>query len=139
MMMSTQILTLHLPDGLYARLQKRARESQRTLEAELLEMLSDAVPENDRLPQSLAGDLSQLDTMDDSELRRAARSSLTRKTAKRLEGLHFKRQTEGLSESEAKTLTELVEQYERAMVIRARAAALLKERGHDVSGLIPTP
>ena len=137
--MSAQTLTLHLPDGLYARLQQRARESHRTLEAELLELLSSAVPGHQDLPNSLSADLAQLDTMDDAELWRAARSRLSKKAATQLEALHVKRQSEGLSESEAQVLAELVRQYERSMLIRARAAALLKERGHDLSGLAATP
>ena len=137
--MSTQTLTLHLPDGLYARLQQRARESHRTLEAELLELLSSAVPGDQDLPNSLSADLAQLDTMDDAELWRAARSKLSKKAAAQLEALHVKRQSEGLSESEAQVLAELVGQYERSMLIRARAAALLKERGHDLSGLAAGP
>ncbi len=137
--MSIQTLTLRLPDGLYARLQQRARESHRTLEAELLELLSSAVPGHQDLPNSLSADLAQLDTMDDAELWRAARSRLSKKAAAKLEALHVKRQSEGLSESEAQVLAELVGQYERSMLIRARAAALLKERGHDLSGLAATP
>jgi plasmid stability protein len=139
MAMSIQTLTLHLPDGLYARLQQRARESQRTLEDELLELLSSAVPSHQDLPNSLSADLAQLATMDDAELWRAARSRLSQKAAAQLEALHVKRQSEGLSESEAQVLAELVGQYERSMLIRARAAALLKERGHDLSGLAATP
>ncbi len=51
--MSTQTLTLHLPDTLYTRLQKRARQFNRTLEAELLELLNTAVPADDRVPARL--------------------------------------------------------------------------------------
>jgi hypothetical protein len=50
-----------------------------------------------------------------------------------MEDLHLKRQREGLTDAEAKTLDGLVRQYERTMLVRAQAAALLKARGHDVS------
>ena len=136
--MSTQTLTLHLPDQLYARLQQRAQESNRTLEAELLEVLSTAVPADESLPHPLAEDVARLDDMDDAELWQAARSRLSEEASAQLEDLHFERQREGLSESEARTLAELVGQYERSMLIRARAAALLKLRGHDLSGLTTT-
>jgi plasmid stability protein len=133
--MSTQSLTLHLPDPLYARLQERARRFNRTLEAELLEVLNTAVPVEESLPDSLAEDVARLDGMDDSELWQAARSRLTKREATLLEVLHLKRQKEGLSEFEAFNLAELVRQYERSMLIRARATALLKQRGCDLSGL----
>src|SRR3954469_4165988 len=125
--MSTQTLTLHLPDPLYARLQERARQFNRTLEAELLEVLNTAVPVEESLPDSLAEDVARLESLDDAELWQAARSRLTRREAALLEILHLKRQKEGLSESEASKLAELVQQYERSMLIRARAAALLKQ------------
>jgi len=133
--MSTQTLTLHLPDPLYARLQERARQFNRTLEAELLEVLNTAVTVEESLPDSLAEGVARLDGMDDSELWQAARSSLSKREATLLEVLHLKRQKNGLSESEASNLAELVRQYERSMLIRARAAALLKQRGCDLSGL----
>jgi plasmid stability protein len=134
--MATQTLTLHLPDPLYARLQERARRFNRTLEAELLEVLNSAVPVEESLPDSLTEDVARLDAMDDAELWQVARSMLSKKEAARLEVLHLKRQKEGLSESEGSNLAELVRQYERSMLTRARAAALLKQRGHDVSGLV---
>src|SRR5262245_18383358 len=135
--MPTQTLTLHLPDGLYSRLRQSAQESHRSLEAELLDVLSNAVPGHDALPHSLSVELAQLDTMDDAELWRAAKSRPTSKAAAQLEALHMKRQKEDLSESEAHALAVLVDQYERSMLIRARAAAILKTRGHDLSGLAP--
>ena len=136
--MSTQTLTLRLPDRLYARLQQRAQQSNRTLEAELLEVLSTAVPADESLPHSLAEEVARLDDMDDAALWQAARSRLSAKASAQLEALHIKRQRESLSETEARKLAELVSQYERSMLIRARAAAILKLRGHDLSDLAAT-
>jgi hypothetical protein len=53
-----------------------------------------------------------------------------------METLHIKRQSEGLSAVEEQTLSGLVFRYERSMLVRAQAAALLKARGHDVSSLL---
>jgi len=136
--MSTRTLTLQLPDRLYARLQQRAQQSNRTLEAELLEVLSTAVPADESLPHPLAEEVLRMDDLDDAALWQAARSRLSAEKSTQLELLHFKRQREGLSETEACTLSELVQQYERSMLIRARAAAILKLRGHDLSGLAAT-
>ncbi len=133
--MSTQTLTLHLPDPLYTRLQQRARQFNRTLEAELLEVLNTAVQADESLPQPLAEDVARLDNMDDAALWQAARSRLSKKEAAQLEVLHLKRQKVGISESEASALAELVQRYERSMLVRAQAAALLKQRGCDLSGL----
>jgi len=137
--MSTQTLTLHLPDRLYARLQQRAQQSNRTLEAELLEVLSTAVPADEGLPHPLAEEVAALDDMDDAALWQAARSRLPAKASAQLEALHGKRQRDRLSETETRKLAVLVSQYERSMLIRERAAAILKLRGHDLSVLAETP
>jgi hypothetical protein len=80
--------------------------------------------------------IAGLEHLDDEALWQAARSCLTAEMARRTEELHHKRQSEGLTEAEGQTLAELVGQYEQSMLIRAQAAVLLKQRGHDVSKLI---
>ncbi len=67
--MSIQALTIQLPDGLYSRLQRRAEASHRTLEAELLEVLTNAVSGDEVLSPSLSLDLAHLKAMTDAELR----------------------------------------------------------------------
>jgi plasmid stability protein len=131
--MTSQSVTLNLPGPLYDRLKRRAEQSHRTVEAELLEVVASAVPVADDLPVELAEAISPLALLDDETLWRAARSHLPTEAAERMECLHLKRQKEGLTEIETQTLAGLVRQYERAMLVRAQAMALLKERGHDVS------
>jgi plasmid stability protein len=133
--MASQSITLHLPDDLYTRLKRRAEDAHRTVEEELLEVVVSGFPESADLPDDLATAVSQLVLLPDDALWRAARSHLSSKAATRLETLHLKRQREGLDEPEAQELAGLVRQYERAMLVRARAVALLAERGYDVSAL----
>ena len=63
---------------------------------------------------------------------------MAREASEELEALHFKQRDEGLSPSEEATRAKLMHEYERTMLIRAKAAKLLKDRGHDVSGLLAT-
>jgi hypothetical protein len=56
-----------------------------------------------------------------------------------LEELHLKRQREGLTEGEEQTAAALLRQYERALLVRAQAAALLHQRGHKVEELLTPP
>lgn len=134
--MTIQNVTLRLPDPLYQRLKTRADEAQRTVEDELLDVLAAAVPVDDELPPDLADAISPLTTLDDEALWQAARSRLPEEEAAELENLHHKRGREGLTDAEARAADLLVRRYERAMLVRARAAALLAERGHDVSSLL---
>jgi len=135
--MTIQPVTLNLPGHLYNRLKRRADQAHRTVEAELLEVVASAVPVADELPAELNDAISPLALLDDEALWRAARSHLPAEAAAQMENLHLKRQREGLTEAEAQTLAGLVRQYERTMLVRAQAAALLKQRGHDVSELAP--
>ena len=134
--MTVQSITVNLPSALYNRLKRRAEQTRRTVEAELLEVVATAVPIADELPPDLAEAISPLALLDDEALWRAARSHLPAEAASQMEEMHLKRQREGLSEAEQQTLARLVRQYECAMLVRAQAAALLKQRGYDVSELI---
>ena len=137
--MASQVVTLHVPDTLFSHIQKRAEQTKRTVEAEVLDVLAAAVPPGEELPPDLAEAVSPLSLLDDEALWLVARSRLAEEAAAHLEELHLKRQREGLTEAEALTLAGLVRQYERAMLVRAQAAALLRQRGHDVSELLAAP
>ena len=134
--MSTQPLTVNVPSQLYDQLKRRAESARRSVKEETLEVLATAVPAATTLPTELARTLESLRTFDDAKLREIALSQLADGVSEEQEMLHIKQQREGLSEEESTRLGELVDQYERQMVIRAQAVALLKERGHGVDELI---
>ena len=131
-----QAVTLNLPDTLYNKLRRKAEQAHRSVEEELLDAVAAAVPDTDDLPPDLQAAVDQLAVLDDAGLWNAARMSMPTDAAEELEGLHDKRQREGLTEAEAQAAAALVRQYERTMLVRAEAAALLAERGHDVSVLL---
>ena len=134
--MTVQTVTLNMPSILYDRIKRRAEQAHRSVEAELLEAVAMAVPVADELPPDLTETISSLAHLDDETLQRAARSHFPTEKATKLEALHLQRQDEGLTEQEAQRAAELTRQYERAMLVRAQATALLMQRGHDVSALI---
>jgi plasmid stability protein len=134
--MTIQAITLNLPETLYDRLKQRAEQTHRSIEDELLETVATAIPLTEELPDDLNEAISHLHLLDDQALWRAARSHLSTDVAAEMEQLHLKRQREGLTENETQTLNSLLHQYERTMLVRAQAAALLKQRGHDVSELV---
>jgi plasmid stability protein len=134
--MPTQSVTLALPDPLYERLRERAEQTRRSLEEEALEVLATAVPVDGALPPEVAQAIESLDVLDDDVLWDAARSRLSADVCNELESLHLKQRRDGLADAETRQLAALVRQYEQHMLVRARAVALLKERGHDVSELL---
>ena len=134
--MSSQPLTISLPEPLYERLRERAEQTQRSVEEETLEALATAVPVNGTLPSEISAALEALDQLDDTLLWDTARSRLPASVSAELESLHMQERRVGLSTEESQRLARLVRQYEQHMLVRARAAVLLRQRGHDISGLL---
>ena len=134
--MDVQAVTVTLPEPLYERLARRAKKSRRSVEAELVDAVAVLPDEPDELPADMIEAIAALHLLRDDDLWRAARQSLAPEKAAEIESLHIKRQREGLSASESETLTRLMQEYTRTMLVRSRSAALLKQRGHDVSGLV---
>jgi plasmid stability protein len=135
--MTNQTLTLEIPSGLYTQLKRRAENANRSVEDETLELLAGSVSATEELPAELQQAIASLEFLDDEALGRAARSRLAVELAEELETLHFKQQREGLTTLESQRCNELVQAYERAMLVRAHAAVLLKRRGIDISVLVP--
>jgi hypothetical protein len=133
--MTVQAVTLRLPDMLYRRLEQRAREKRRSVEDELVSVVSSALPTIDDLSADIAGDMAQLTFLTDAELWQAAHSQLPERDAERMQALLWKRQREGLSAAETREVTRLGHRANHTMLVRARAAVLLKERGYDISEL----
>ena len=134
--MSTEPLTIHIPFPLYQYLKQRAEEAQRSIEEETLQVLATVVPAEEALPPDLAAAMDSLEAFDDAALWEAARQRLPQEAGVRLQELHARKGQGGLSGAESQQLADLVRQYERTMLVRARAAAVLKGRGHDVSDLL---
>ena len=134
--MPAHAVTLHLPDSLYDYFKHQAKRARSTLEAELLRIVTSAAPAKETLPPELEDAMARLESCSDEELWETARSRLTAEESRRLEALHFKQQDTGLDTAEKAELAELLERYERAILMRAQSVGLLQDRGHDVSGLL---
>lgn len=134
--MATQTVTLRMPDPLYDQLMHRAVETQRSFEEETLEVLAAVLPGRGELSADLKQAIDSLVVLEDAALWQAAQSRLADDVASELEALHDKRDRVGLTDSESQQLAALLRQYERQMLVRAQAAALLRERGHDVTRLL---
>jgi len=87
------------------------------------------------LPADTAEAIAALHLLGDEDLWRVDRQTLAPEKAAGLDELHIKRQSEGLSASDTEALATLMKEYTRIVLVRSRSAALLKQRGHDVSGL----
>lgn len=134
--MAAHAVPVHLPSLLYDQLRRRAEDAHRSVEAELLDVVATVVPMTEELPAEIEAALYGLETLDDDALWQAARTTLPEEVSERLEELHFEERRREPTQAESGELSALLRQYERTLLVRARAARLLKERGHDVDSLI---
>lgn len=91
------------------------------------------------LPEDIAADLAQLAYLADDDIWLAAQTQLTLAEAEQMQALLDKQQLEGLNSEEQQMAQQLSHRYNRTMLIRAKAAVLLKERGYDISVLRQIP
>lgn len=128
--MSRSTVTVDLSPDVYIQLLERARRHQRQVEEEAGLALTAAV----RTPSVLPDDLeTALDTLDDDTLRQVSYSQPSVDDGILLAALVEKRRRAGLNPLEEQWLAELGERHDRVMVLRAKAVALLHERGVDVA------
>jgi plasmid stability protein len=137
--MAQQTLTLNIPDDLFQRLKQQAKQTGRTIEEEAKNVLATGVPADERMTPELEQMLAGMTLLDDESLWRAARNDLAREAAEEIRRLRAKRARKGLSDAEKQRLADLLYQYDKGILIRAEAAALLKARGHDVNVLLQRP
>lgn len=135
--MALQTVTVHLPEMLYRQVARRAQRMRRSVEDELVEVVSTAMPTMEALPSDIVDDLEQLTYLTDAEMWEAARTTLPRQNSERMQALVLKRQGVRLTAVEERELKRLTHLADRAMLVRAQAAVLLKERGHNIESLGP--
>jgi hypothetical protein len=132
-LMTTQEVTLELPEPIYDQIRRAAEKTQRPINDLLLEAVIAAAPSLDTPAGPLRSALAQLAYLNDAALWQAARSTMLPAQRERLEALHDKQQREGLSTEEAREEQALLELYRETVLVRAQAAVLLKQRGYDTS------
>ncbi len=140
-------VTVSVPKQLYNRLQQQALQKQHSLEDELLEIAtttefttgngSGKMQEKDNISPELRTEINAMANFSDKALWKAARSRLPIKEANRIRDLNYIHQKVGyLSPEEIQEQTELMHRYDRSMLVRAHAAVLLKQRGHNIDVLV---
>lgn len=137
--MTLQAITIQLPERVYNDVATRALRMHRPIEEALADVVVDALPTIDDLPSELVDELEQLDLLSDRELWQAAQTKLSAEEAEQMQTLVSKQQRDGLTKREQTKAEKLLQRYNRTMLVRAKAAVLLKTRGFDISSLYPAP
>jgi hypothetical protein len=129
----TQTVTLELTDDVIDRARKQAAQADQPVESILVQQLEAAFSEPPPiLPPDEQAELNALTNFSTDALWTIAREQMVRNQQKRMQILMDKNTTGKLSIDEFSELESLVEQGQRVMLRKAKAAALLTERGYKV-------
>ena len=131
--MALRTVTMQLPENLYLRLQHTARATQQSFEETLLRALQvGSLPTWETAPAEFQADLAALDRLNDAALWRIARHRTAATQMDRYQALLDKGSNETLSIGEREELNQLRAEFDRQMLRKAHAAALLQWRGHQI-------
>ncbi|HLF90412.1 MAG TPA: hypothetical protein VI451_15800 [Anaerolineales bacterium] len=127
-----QTVSVEIPESLYYRLQRIATVTHRTVEDVLASTVNASLPPQLDLPESLADELAAMQLFSDEALWAATESALSSADQRRLRQLGENADARKLTTGEKKELESLIEKYDRAVLRRAQALAILAHRGYDI-------
>ncbi len=127
--MSTQNVTLQLPDGLLQRARQAAATLQRPLEDVLTATLAAGLPDVQDAPADMRVELARMTWLNDTDLWIVARSIMPPKDQEQLRYLSELQSQRTLTEDEETRLQALRRVYGEVTLRKARAYALLSLRG----------
>lgn len=133
----SETLTLQLPPDTYQRLQELAQRSDAPLEETTLNILNSALKKDEIQAAEIEKQLDQLSLLTDEELWQAATTTASAEENELIQVLLEKQQREGLTNSETEQVQTLSNRFNQIMLIRAKSAVILSERGHNIAHLAP--
>jgi hypothetical protein len=128
MALNTQTVTLKLPVALIERAQLAATVLNYPLEQVLTDVLAATLPDLTTAPAGLQAELVQMSFLDDQQLWEIAHSQLSDAEQVQLQQLNESELGRPLNAEEYEQQQSLLNEYERVMVRKARAYALLSAR-----------
>ena len=131
--MMTTSVTIDLPNPLVQQLESIAREQHRSVSDMVRERLLQTWPSLPALPADVEMELALFTGLSDDVLWLLARSTLPVSEREELANLNDLAQQRTLTTLEQARQQALLDSYDRAMVRRAQAALLLRQRGYDIS------
>lgn len=140
-------LTIELPETLTEQLQAYGISQQQvqTLVTTFMQnylhqyQAQYAADEMTSLPPEVEAALAELDRVGDDQLWDIAQTAVAQIDIKTLEYLSDKQKNAGLTATEQTQAQALLNRYDQAVLMRAKALALLKQRGRDIAPLLQPP
>jgi hypothetical protein len=129
-------IAIHLPESLVQKLKRAADLTHRSVEDIAVTSLEAALPSAQNLPPDIADELAAMHLFSDEALWAATAPSFSPTEEYRLQQLNVAVGERTLTPAEETEQQSLIGAYRRSVLRRAKALALLAQRGHRVS--IPT-
>ncbi len=130
-----QTITLELPDVIYQPVQRMAEATRRPLTEMLIGALRASLPPVEDLPSALTAELISLENLSDDALGQMMISRVPVDRQRKLDRLLRKKKTGKLTSLEQNDLSSLQHEADLVMLRKARAAVLLRFRGHRLPTL----
>jgi|GEM_PF-1410241 len=129
---STQTISVQVAESVYRRLQRASDLTYRSVDEILSSALTVALGVSPELPAERQDELAGLGMLSDAALWAASESSLSPARQRRLHQINQAAGERSLSSSEEREQTQLLDLYQRSVLQRAQALALLTYRGYDL-------
>lgn len=131
--MSARTISVELPEPVYRSLERAAALTYRSVDDLVLSALGVTLSLPPDINPEIYDELAAMEHFSDAALTAASKSSLSPSQQTRLQQLNQEAGAHTLTPSESNEQTQLIELYQRAVLRRARALALLQFRGYSLS------
>ncbi len=130
--MTTRMVPVMIPEPLYRRLERTSAKIRRPVNDVVASTLAAMLPPSPDLSDDLADELSGMIWFSDEKLYSATQPTFTPTMQARLATLNEISDERPLTPNEEKEQMRLLAQYERSILRRAQAYAILAQRGHPI-------
>lgn len=133
MTLSSTAITIELPAQVAEKLQIAAKRQKRPLRDLVRDIVLEHWGDIPALPEEIEAELDAFHHLSDEVLLLISQTTLSKKNQRALADLNERSQKKPLSPDEEKMRDNLLAEYDRIMVRRAQAAAVLSSRGFTLS------
>lgn len=134
--MTDRTITIAVPGETYEPFRRHAEQTRRSVEEAALAALQAVLADGESTAESRRAVLAALAVLDTATLWQLVRRGAETEDVLLLAALNEKRQREGLTPVEEGVMRGLIRHHDRAVLIRAKALALLRQRGEDIGALV---
>jgi hypothetical protein len=130
--MAATTVAVHIPESLFHKLKRAAELTHRSVEDVTVTSLEAVLPSAQNLPPDIANELAAMHLFSDEALWAATAPSFSPTEEYRLNQLNAAAGERDLTPAEEAEQQNLITAYQRSVLRRAKALAILAQRGHRI-------